>query len=143
MNTADELRTKTNFQNQELKERKIKRDNIKLYSINNDKQEDFDNHNISSDKKNENLVLLAEQNPYYIEFNRLLNSKKCVNIYVFIILLSLTIFIYSLVAYFKNLCNSFLMTSHSADINCWNNSYCHCCSRYVYKNLCHCKDPLK
>jgi hypothetical protein len=39
---------------------------------------------------------------WYTEFNRLLYSKKCVYFYVFLIVFSVAIFIYSLIAYFMN-----------------------------------------
>jgi hypothetical protein len=87
----------------------IHREKMKLFSMDINVKEDHENRIDYSQKSNENLVLLAQQNPYYIEFNRLLNSKICVNIYILIIFLSLSLFVYSLLAYFKRYCNRILI----------------------------------
>ena len=81
---------------------KIKTDNIQIYHSNSDKTEDLDRNQRKS-------VLYAEHNKYFIELNRLLYSKKCINIYIFIIIVSLTIFIYSLIASFSNFCSVYLI----------------------------------
>jgi hypothetical protein len=41
--------------------------------------------------------------PLYIEFNRMLHSKKCIYSYILLIILSIGIFIYSLIAYLIDL----------------------------------------
>jgi len=40
---------------------------------------------------------------YYVEFNRMLYSKRCIYFYIFLIFSSITIFLYSLIAYFFQL----------------------------------------
>ena len=40
---------------------------------------------------------------YYIEFNRMLHSTRCIYFYIFLIISSITIFFYSLIAYFLKL----------------------------------------
>jgi hypothetical protein len=86
----------------------IRTEKMKLFSINTNVKEDNENQISYNQKRNENLVLLAQQNPHYIEFNRFLNSKICVNIYIIIIFLSLSLFVYSILAYFKRYCNRIL-----------------------------------
>jgi hypothetical protein len=48
------------------------------------------------------LDIEEEHDPskWYVEFNRLLHSRKCINAYVFLIILSVFIFGYSIAAYF-------------------------------------------
>jgi hypothetical protein len=46
---------------------------------------------------------LDNKNPLYIEFNRMLHSNKCIYSYILLIVLSIGIFIYSLVAYLIDL----------------------------------------
>lgn len=54
---------------------------------------DFDNHFHFTNTQ-------IDQNKYYVEFNRLLNSNRCIYFYIFLIISSITIFSYSLLAYF-------------------------------------------
>lgn len=41
-----------------------------------------------------------KQNNLYVGFNRLLHSRRCIYTYIFLILSSITVFCYSLIAYF-------------------------------------------
>ena len=86
----------------------IQRQKNNVYTASLDIKDDHEVKNIPDQKINENLVLLTQQSLYFIEFNRLLNSKRCVNIYVSIILVSLILFLYSILAYFNKYCTKLL-----------------------------------
>jgi hypothetical protein len=45
-----------------------------------------------------------EGTKWYVEFNRLLHSRRCINVYVFLIIFSVFIFGYSIAAYFYEMC---------------------------------------
>jgi hypothetical protein len=44
-----------------------------------------------------------DNNKWYVEFNRLLHSKRCIYFYVFLIISSIVILCYSIFAYFFHL----------------------------------------
>jgi t-SNARE complex subunit (syntaxin) len=46
-----------------------------------------------------------EDSKWYVEFNRLLHSKKCIHAYIILIIISVLIFMYSIAAYFLELSN--------------------------------------
>jgi hypothetical protein len=60
-------------------------------------------HRISMDYEPHDDSINILHNKWYTEFNRLLYSKKCIYFYIFLIISSVLIFLYSLVAYFFNL----------------------------------------
>ncbi len=41
-----------------------------------------------------------DDNKWYVEFNRLLHSRKCIYVYIFLIIFSVLLFGYSIAAYF-------------------------------------------
>ena len=60
---------------------------------------------------------------YYVAFNRILHSRRCIYFYIFLIVSSFTIFSYSLLAYFFNLdelpiliCESILIVVITLDV---------------------------
>ncbi len=54
---------------------------------------------------NSDLSINEEENKkkLYVEFNRMLHSKKCIYSYIILIILSIAIFVYSLIAYMIDL----------------------------------------
>jgi hypothetical protein len=87
-NFSNEISDKHNSKRQKI-ELKDKSSNPNRFTL------DFELH----DDKNIN----SAHDKWYTEFNRLLYSRKCIYFYIFLILSSVVIFIYSLVAYFLNL----------------------------------------
>jgi hypothetical protein len=60
----------------------------------------------------------------FVDFNRLLYSRKCIYVYVFLIFSSITIFVYSIIAYFFNwnelpilICESLLIIVITVDVS--------------------------
>jgi hypothetical protein len=58
---------------------------------------DFDNNALNIPQRS------TEKSKYFVEFNRLLYSKRCIYFYIFLIISSVTIFFYSIIAYFMKL----------------------------------------
>ncbi len=58
---------------------------------------DFDNHSLNIPHRS------TDSSKYYVEFNRMLFSRRCIYFYIFLIISSVTIFTYSLIAYFCKL----------------------------------------
>jgi hypothetical protein len=59
---------------------------------------------------------IHSQSKYLVEFNRILHSQRCIYFYIFLIVSSITVFVYSLLAYFFKwdelpivICESFLI----------------------------------
>ena len=77
---------------------------------------DFDNNHTS-------LNIPQRSHKYYTEFNRLLYSQRCIYFYIFLIISSVTIFFYSILAYFLHfselpilVCESILVVIISIDM---------------------------
>lgn len=85
----------------------------------NDKKDFYDVHissargnnkkEINSKNNNEKSAIFAEESKFFVEMNRLLYSKSCIGIYVFLSVICILILIYSIVLYFKDYSEIFLI----------------------------------
>jgi len=85
----------------------------------NDKKDFYDIHissargnnkkETNSKSNNEKSAIFAEESKFFIEMNRLLYSKNCIGIYIFLSVICIMILIYSIILYFKDYSELFLI----------------------------------
>lgn len=71
---------------------------------------EIQNETTSPNTRFRNLDIEEEEgSKWYVEFNRLLHSRKCINFYIILIIISVFVFLYSITSYFLSWGKFFLI----------------------------------